>query len=116
MPAHDIHTRAIARTAAVIVVAIVACVAGVFALLHLWGTPGGADRAQAPHLAQAGGPALQAAPQVDLARYRAQKQHQLTTAGWVDRERGIVHIPIDAAMDLLATQSAASASSPQEQR
>ena len=103
MPAHDIHARTIARTAAVIVAAIAACVAAVFALLHLWDVPGGASRAQPPHRMQAGGPALQAAPQPDLAQYRAEKQRQLTTSGWVDRQHGIVHIPIDAAMDLLVS-------------
>lgn len=33
-----------------------------------------------------------------------QAQRELTTAGWVDAEQGLVHIPIDDAMDRVATQ------------
>ena len=33
-----------------------------------------------------------------LAESRAQQEAQLTSYGWVDREAGIVHIPIDVAM------------------
>lgn len=46
-------------------------------------------------------PRLQVAPAADLHRLRATEQELLTTYGWVDRERGIVRIPIERAMDLL---------------
>lgn len=46
-------------------------------------------------------PVLQQAPQTDLAEWRQQQSVRLNTTGWVDREAGIVHIPIDRAMDLL---------------
>jgi hypothetical protein len=107
MPAHDVNARAITRTGAVIALAILACVGAVFALLHLWGVPGGADRSRGAHTAQAEGPGLQAAPQPDLAHYRAEKQRQLESSGWVDREHGIAHIPVEAAMDLLAGRAQA---------
>ncbi len=116
MPAHDVNARVIARTGGIIVAAILACVAGVFALLHLWDLPGGADRSPGAHAAQAGGPDLQAAPQPDLARYREEKQRQLESSGWVDRAHGVVHIPIEDAMNLLVQRSAAAASSAKEQR
>ncbi len=33
--------------------------------------------------------------------WRAQAQRRLATTGWVDREKGVVHIPIDRAMELV---------------
>lgn len=33
--------------------------------------------------------------------WREQAQLRLRTTGWVDREKGIVHIPIDRAMDMM---------------
>lgn len=55
------------------------------------------DRTQVPPP-----PRLQSAPSVDLQMLRAQKQTLLESYGWVDRQAGIVHIPIDQAMELLA--------------
>lgn len=46
-------------------------------------------------------PRLQVVPAADLQRLRATEQELLTTYGWVDRERGIVRIPVERAMDLL---------------
>ena len=43
-----------------------------------------------------------AAPNNDaLRQLRATEDAALTTYGWVDRKNGIVHIPIDRAMDLI---------------
>lgn len=33
---------------------------------------------------------------------REQQQRRLRSAGWVDRERGLVHLPVDRAMELVA--------------
>jgi hypothetical protein len=46
-------------------------------------------------------PQLQAHPERDLEELRAKDQQELNNYGWVDRTRGIVHIPINRAMDLL---------------
>lgn len=43
-------------------------------------------------------PRLQTAPQADLAAYLAKERKLLDSYGWVDRARGIVHIPIEEAM------------------
>lgn len=109
MPAHDLHTRYVLRTGLAVVAAIVACVAAVFLLLRAWDVPPGADRAASARRVPANGPSLQAAPQPDLARYRAEKQQQLESSGWVDREHGIVHVPVGVAMDLLARRAASEA-------
>jgi hypothetical protein len=49
-------------------------------------------------------PRLQADPTKDLQRFTAQELSRLNSAGWVDKSRGIVHIPIDEAMRRLAAQ------------
>jgi hypothetical protein len=43
-------------------------------------------------------PALQIDPAQDLARLRAREDQALNTYYWVDRQNGVVHIPIDQAM------------------
>jgi mono/diheme cytochrome c family protein len=47
-------------------------------------------------------PRLQVAPAQDLAQLRATEQAQLSGYGWVDRDAGVVKIPIDRAMELVA--------------
>jgi hypothetical protein len=47
-------------------------------------------------------PRLQVHPKDDLDRLRAAEQVQLTTFGWVDRDRRIARMPIEHAMQLLA--------------
>jgi hypothetical protein len=47
-------------------------------------------------------PRLQVHPAADLAGLRATEQKQLDGYGWVDRQEGTVHIPIERAMQLLA--------------
>jgi hypothetical protein len=45
-------------------------------------------------------PRLQTDPRADLDRLRASEREQLDGYGWVDRDAGTVHIPIDEAMGL----------------
>jgi len=46
-------------------------------------------------------PRLQVDPVQDLSLVRAQQGGALDSYGWVDRGHGIVHIPIEQAMDLI---------------
>lgn len=50
-------------------------------------------------------PRLQVHPLDDLQKLRAREDAQLGTYGWVDRPRGVVRLPIDRAMTLLAERS-----------
>ena len=45
-------------------------------------------------------PRLQTDPRADLAALRAKEDEILSSYGWVDKNAGIVRIPIDAAMKL----------------
>ena len=74
MPAHDVNSRAIACAGGAIALTVAVVIAAVFLLLRHWDLPPGADRARLPYQVVMPGPALQSAPQQDLAQYRNQKQ------------------------------------------
>lgn len=46
-------------------------------------------------------PELQPDPKADFAHWQQLQKARLNSFGWVDRDAGIVHLPIDRAMDLL---------------
>jgi hypothetical protein len=63
-------------------------------------------------------PRLQRTPVVDLREFRSQEQKVLDTYGWIDQPKGIVRIPIDRAIDVLAARglpSTAQAAKPASQ-
>jgi hypothetical protein len=47
-------------------------------------------------------PRLQVSPPLDLEKLREIEERELTTYGWVDREKKIVRIPIERAIEILA--------------
>jgi hypothetical protein len=49
-------------------------------------------------------PRLQAAPHTDILEYWDSQQKALHSYGWVDRQKGIAHIPIDEAMRMVVQQ------------
>ena len=49
-------------------------------------------------------PTLQRTPVLDLQRFHAAEDDILNSYSWIDRSHGIVHVPIDVAIDLLAKQ------------
>jgi hypothetical protein len=52
------------------------------------------------------GPRLQTDAARDLQRFRADEERRLSTYYWIDKQKGIVHIPIEQAMKKLATTGA----------
>ncbi|MBP7148357.1 MAG: hypothetical protein KBD01_12490 [Acidobacteria bacterium] len=48
------------------------------------------------------GPVLQVDPPAELAELRAAADARLHSYGWADRERGLAHVPIERAMELVA--------------
>ena len=52
-------------------------------------------------------PRLQTEPREDLRTLRDSEEQALTTYGWVDKNAGIVRIPIERAIDLLAAKTGA---------
>jgi hypothetical protein len=57
-------------------------------------------------------PRLQADPVADMRRFHAQELERLNGTGWIDRSRGIVHVPIDTAMRQVAVEGIANWPSP----
>jgi hypothetical protein len=49
-------------------------------------------------------PRLQVRPEIDLGTFRAREDAILTTYAWVDKEHGIVRIPVQEAMRIVAKQ------------
>ena len=55
----------------------------------------------APGFAGGAEPRVQAKPSDDLARMRARDEAALHSYGWVDRRAGVIHIPIERAMEVM---------------
>lgn len=47
------------------------------------------------------GPVLQASPNAEIVQHRAEERARLQGYGWIDRTNGVVHVPIERAMELL---------------
>lgn len=52
-------------------------------------------------------PKLQVVPGLDVGVIRAEEAEQLEGYGWVDQGRGLVHVPIEQAIDMLLEQGVA---------
>jgi hypothetical protein len=61
-------------------------------------------------------PRLQPAPVLDLRALRADERARLDTYGWVDRKAGVVRIPIDRAIDILARRGLPGGKGPEGKR
>jgi hypothetical protein len=74
---------------------------GACALLIVWIAPDSLHpRPVTPPAVPA--PVLQISPRADMARFKAEEDREMTSYGWVDRDRGVVRIPIDRAMAKVA--------------
>ena len=96
------------RTFRYFTVALVALVGFVLlmgALLSGFYLPGGSlITTPAPTLLPPG-PLLESYPAESYPALRATQESQLNSYGWVDREQGTVHIPIERAMELIAQRN-----------
>jgi hypothetical protein len=102
--AADIDARAIVMTGIALVLTIL-CVAGAsYALLSVWHAKLAGPNA--PLDVSVRGAALESAPQLDRARFDAEKHRMIVEYGWVDRAGGVARIPVDAAMDRLVQRDA----------
>ncbi|HMC17259.1 MAG TPA: hypothetical protein VKI18_16610 [Albitalea sp.] len=111
MAAHDVDVRKVVVAGALVAGGVAAAVLAVAMLLRHWDVPLDVDPVRTPAAPRepAAAPALHSAPQFDLQRYRAEKERLLATTEWVAGEPGIVRIPIDTAMALLAGRAASAA-------
>lgn len=49
-------------------------------------------------------PQLQGAPHEDMVRFYRQELDRLNSVGWIDKAKGLVHLPIDQAMRQVASE------------
>ena len=84
------------------------CIAVVFAMRRLYeflDTRAAAHDAASHPMAERSeppAPRLQATPSADLAAQRSREDELLSSYDWIDRERGIVRMPIERAIELVA--------------
>jgi hypothetical protein len=107
MPEHqsvrDVHARTIVYIAIVLALTIAAVCGIAYGLLDWWHRPFGGPNA--PLDFRIAPPLLESAPLAVRAQFEREKETRLHGYGWVDRSRGIAHIPIDEAMQRLAQQN-----------
>jgi hypothetical protein len=111
----DVTPASVARALVILVVSTAVVVAVLFPMF-LW-LRSRAERADPPPPPmgrmdpgrQPAEPRLQTTPVQDLAAVRLADHELLTSYGWVDEANGVVHIPIDSAMQIIAQRGLPSA-------
>ena len=105
----DVNIFAIGKFGVALVVLIVVSLTALWGLLNLFKgrvnkefTPSPETR-QTPRITKLPpSPRLQQNPRVDLRVVQAEEAKQLHSYGWVDRGNGVVRIPIERAMEIVA--------------
>ena len=100
MPEVPPYARFIAIGMAVSAVSIFAVVGLLYTYIYQQSTP-----STSPVFVDSGilppEPRLQITPAADLEQHRAREETAIRTYGWIDRESGVVRIPVERAMELL---------------
>jgi len=104
----EVPLRPILGAGLAVAAGIAIALAAVLGLLHRWQMPPGGARGGAAPVAEAPMPRLQTAPQPEHHERARADTDRLGAIGWVDRQNGIAHIPIDRAMALMAASAASS--------
>ena len=103
----DVNVKAVSKFGiglALLCIAAFAIVVGVFRYLeHVTeGVPTGQQNAVIDARQRPPAPQLEETPALDLARERAAEEELLHTYGWIDKQAGVVRLPIDRAIELTA--------------
>ena len=103
----DVNVRALLRLGIFIIISAVIIHAGGWMLFEYLSRSGPHERRPAMLFPQGGPqappePRLQLAPETDLKQKQAAANELLNSYGWVDRQSGVVRIPIEQAMKMVA--------------
>jgi len=102
----DVNVWGVGKFAIVLVLVCIASLALLVGLFHYFMTREGGRLPETAAGLPAGPlppePRLQSNPRLDLREMRADEDRVLESYGWVDRQKGVVRIPIERAIDLLA--------------
>jgi hypothetical protein len=101
----DLRPRAILLGAAGVITMVLLVALVAYLLTRASGATGGVALTRAP-IARA--TALSSNPEDDITAFQRGKRAQLETYGWADPERRFAHIPIEQAMQKLASQDSSS--------
>lgn len=104
----EIHVRAVFLALAGLALLVALSFAGVFGFSRVLKARS-IERDPAPlPVAEANQPrprpraALQASPPAEMAKFAREEEAALTSWAWVDRENGVVQIPVDRALEIVA--------------
>ena len=99
----DVKMKVIVWLVVSVVVLTVGSMVGLAGLLDVYEVEA-TDRDEAPPALEDNepppAPRLQANPNRDYAEFREEQERELNSYGWVDREKGVVRIPIDRAIEM----------------
>ena len=99
----DINVWAVGKFAIALIVVTVLSLALLFGLMRYFQSRETSEVAQKVEPTEIfPQPRLQKAPIPDLRRFREDEDKVLHSYGWVDQPKGVVRIPIDRAIDVLA--------------
>ena len=98
----DLDLRGVRNGALIIVGGIVCAMLAAWWLLRVQGPAANTPAAATVKEGAPAGPRLQPSPQTERAAYFDEKGRLLEGYGWVDRQAGIVRIPLEEAMRLMA--------------
>ena len=96
----DVATRVVIVTVAGFLGFVAVTMAGLFVYLRA-GDPAAFRQPAEQAVPQ---PALQKKPQDDLKRFELEQRMALSGYGWIDRSQGLVRIPIEEAMRVIASR------------
>jgi hypothetical protein len=99
-----VSVRAVLIGAAVIAGSVLVALLASWGLLRMSGEPRPRPTPAAQPFARVSGPPLEVTPQTDLARYRAEQRRKLSSYRLIDKQAGVVQIPIERAMALVAQE------------
>jgi hypothetical protein len=104
----DVDTRAVLRFAGLLLLVLVVVQVVIYWFMREWTDRPLQIEVQIPPALvtppPVPGPGLEAAPEVHLDTYLQGEMERLNTYGWIDPTNGVVHIPIERAMELLVEQ------------
>jgi hypothetical protein len=111
----DINVWAVGKFAIYLVVVVILSVALLFGLMKYFQAQEAQERAQTIEPENVfPEPRLERHEALDLEKFRARENQTLDTYGWVDQSKGVVRLPIDRAIDVVAQKGLPSRPSPQK--
>lgn len=116
----DVKARGILGLAVAVALTVLAALGGLAWLVNDYQAEARHSDPQVSPLARdrrpSPGPQLQATPNADFTEFRQQQEETLSSYGWIDKQQGIVRVPVSRAIEILAERGLPTPSGPIEER